>query len=637
MGNVSPELQQAVALHQQGRLDEAELLYKKAIAAAPRDFDALHLLGMLQLQRGRHAEAAQFLAQAVAIDARNPFAFFHLGCAQQELQRLAEAIASYDRAAELKPDFAEAFNNRGNALTALGRRAEALLSFDRAIALKPDFLLAHYNRGNLLRDLGRPAEALAACERALALKPDLVEAWHNRGAVLAELGQYDAALQSYDRALALRPQYAEALSSRGNLLRKMNRHDEALASYGRALALRPDYAAAFTDRGNALSELGRLDEAVADYDRALALDPGQVEALANRGNALRNLLRCREAIASYERALSLDPDNAEAHANLGWTLLLTGDFARGWEEFEWRWRTKQMQAQRRDFVAPLWRGDASLAGKTILLHAEQAFGDTIQFCRYASAVAKLGANVVLEVQPSLQSLLSGLEGVTRVLARGAPLPPFDYHAPLLSLPLALKTELASIPAPIPYLAASGDKEKAWREKLGASKRPRIGLCWSSGNRAHRDLAKRSIPLELLAALRSDLIELISLQKELSPVEAATLAQWGVPHCGDALEDFSDTAALIAAMDLVISIDTGVAHLAGALGKPLWILLAFAPDYRWLLGRDDSPWYPLARLFRQPALDDWPSVVARVARELETWSMSDPHPNPPHRGGREARR
>jgi tetratricopeptide (TPR) repeat protein len=632
---VAETLQQAVALHQQGRLDEAERLYRQAIAAAPRDFDALHLLGMLELQRGRHADATSFLDRAIAIEAGHPFAQFHLACALHELKRLPEAVAHYDRAVALKPDFAEAFNNRGNALRALGRREEALASFDRAVALKPDFLLAQYNRGNLLRDLGRYDAALASCDRALALKPDFVEALHNRGFVLAELKRYAEALASYDRVLALKPDYVEALDSRGNLLRKLDRHDEALASYARALALRPNYAAAFTDRGNALSELGRLGEAIADYDHALALEPDQVEALSNRGNALRNLLRCEDALASYDRAIARDPGNADAHANAGWTRLLLGDFASGWDEFEWRWRTRQMATQRRDFVQPPWRGAEPLAGKTILLHAEQAFGDTILFCRYATEIAKRGATVVLEVQPALQSLLAGLEGADRVIARGQALPEFDYHCPLLSLPLALKTDLASIPARVPYLAADGAKIAAWRARLGPSTRQRVGIAWSSTNRAHSDLAKRSLPLDALASLRNDGVELVSLQKELSPADEATLSQWGdVRHVGDALADFSDTAALIATLDFVISIDTAVAHLAGALGKPVSILLAFAPDWRWLLGRDDSPWYPTARLFRQPAPDDWASVVARVAAELD--ASIAPHPNPPPRGGREGR-
>ena len=619
IADVAPELQQAVALHQQGRLDEAEPLYKKVVAANPRDFDALHLLGMLQLQRGHHAEAAQCLAQAVALGGDNPFAHFHRGCAHQELKQWAEAVASYDRATRLKPDFAEAFNNRANALRALGRHEEALASFDRAVALKPDFLLAHYNRGNLLRDLQRYDAALQSCDRALALKPDFVEALHNRGAVLDALQRYEEALASYDRALALRPNYAEALDSRGNVLRKLKRPDEALASYGRALVLQPNYAAAFSDRGNALSELGRLDEAVADYDRALALQPDQVETLNNRGNALRNLLRCDAALESYARALRLDPNQADAHANAGWTRLLTGDFAQGWQEFEWRWQCRQMLPQRRNFAAPLWRGEEDLAGKTILLHAEQAFGDTIQFCRYATLAAKRGATVLLEVQPALRSLLSGLDGVAQVLPRGAELPPFDIHCPLLSLPLAFRTELATIPASIPYLHADQEKARRWRERLGAADRLRVGIVWSSTNQAHRDFAKRSVSLGAMAALRSDRLQLVSLQKELIEADRALLAEWGdVAHFGDELADFGDTAALIEAMDLVISIDTGVAHLAGAMGKPVWILLAFAPDWRWLLQREDSPWYPTARLFRQPALDDWTRVIPRIARELESW-------------------
>ncbi len=652
MPDVAKDLEQAVRQHRQGRLDEAERLYRQVVDAAPDHFDALHLLGMLELQKGRHAEAAQFLARAVVLNPNDPFAAFHLGCAEQELKRYADSVGRYDTALRLRPDFAEAANNRANALRELGRREDALASFDRAIAAKPDFLLAFYNRGNLLRDLGRQEEALASYDRALALKGDFVEAWvnrgttlnelkryaealasferalslrpgfiealQNRGVALAALGRYDEALASHDQVLAAKPEDTEALNGRGNALRKLKRPEEALASYEHALALRPDHADALNNRGNALRDLGRPQDALASYALALAAKPDFVEALNNKANALRDLGRRDEALACYAQALVLDPDDADAHAGEAMTRLILGDFARGWRDYEWRWKSKQLALAKRDFAQPLWLGQEALAGKTILLHAEQGLGDTIQFCRYASEVARRGAKVILEAPPVLVPLLATLAVVAEVVPTGTSVPAFDFHCPLMSLPLALGTELATIPAPPSYLAADTKQVARWQAALGTRDRPRIGLAWS-GNAAYLDDRRRSIALQSLAPLHSPDWQLISLQKELRREDRQVLAQRpDILPLGEKLGDFGDTAAVIAQLDLVIAVDTAVAHLAGALGKPFWVLLPFAPDWRWLLGRDDSPWYPTARLFRQSSPGDWDGVIARVVAALAGW-------------------
>jgi Flp pilus assembly protein TadD len=433
-----------------------------------------------------------------------------------------------------------------------------------------------------------------------------------RGNVLRHKKSFDAALDSYDRGLALRPDSAEVLCNRGIVLRELKRFDEALASYDRALAIRPDYADALNSRGIVLRELGRLDEALANVDRALAIRPGFAEALTSRGTTLIELKRLDEALASFRRAQAVRPDYADAHWGESFCQLLAGDFGAGWEKYEWRWRTGQ--AALRQFLQPLWLGDQDVAGKTVLLHAEQGNGDTIQFCRYATVLAERGARVVLEVQPALKSLLSCLIGVQQVVATGEPLPEFDFHCPLLSLPLACGTTLQTIPARVPYLTPAPGLVQDWRTRL-ATDGPRIGLAWS-GNKQHGNDRNRSIALRRLAPLLDCGATLVSLQKGPRDDDRAWLAEHPEVLRYSDFPDFADTAALISLLDLVISVDTSVAHLAGAMGKPVWILLpAVGLDWRWLLERDDSPWYPTARLFRQRAIGDWDSVINRVADEL----------------------
>jgi tetratricopeptide (TPR) repeat protein len=542
-------------------------------------------------------------------------ALYLLGIIAGRAGRAHEAIELLSRALSVNPASADAHYNRGVALGELKRNPEALASYERAIALKPDYVDAHYNRGVALGDLERHAEALESYERAIALQPDYAEAHNNRGVALSYLQRHAEALASYERAIALKPAYANAYNDRGVALGELNRLTEALESYERAIALKPDYAEAFNNRGNVLIDLERPAEACASFERALALKPDYAEAYYNRGNALRELHRHVDAVASYERALALRPDYASAHWNLADCCLLLGDFARGWEEYEWRWKLAKREKGRRDFVQPLWLGAQPVKGLTILLHSELGLGDTLLFCRYAKEVATLGAKVVLEVQSPLLPLLVDLEGVTEVLPVGAPLPAFDCHCPLLSLPLAFKTDLCNIPARVPYVRSDPARVGAWQARLGPKSKPRVGLVWSGSVALRND--KRSMALSDMLPLASNRAEWISLQKEVRDADISLLASRAdLRHMGDELKDFADTAALVELMDVVVTVDTSVANLAGAMGKPVWILLPFNPhDWRWMLDREDSPWYPTARLFRQPTVGDWASVIRRVDEEL----------------------
>jgi tetratricopeptide (TPR) repeat protein len=361
---------------------------------------------------------------------------------------------------------------------------------------------------------------------------------------------------------------------------------------------------------------------LANFDRVLALEPKNVNALYNRANVLCELRRFDEAFAAFAATLALDPAHAGAHWNEGLARLLLGDFQAGWEKYEWRWQTESQRHQRRDFAQPLWLGNEPLAGKTILVHAEQGYGDTLQFVRYLPQLAALGAKVVLEVQPNLTSLLAGVKGASQVIPKGASLPPFDMHCPMMSLPLALKTSLNSIPSNIPYLEAPNERLRKWQDRLSPRRGLRVAFAWAGSATHKRDLA-RSIPLAKLQTLfqavhaqNNQTIEWLSVQRDLRDGDAEILKVHShVQQLGPALNDFGDAAAVLSLADLVITVDTAIAHLAGALGRPVWVLLPFSPDFRWLLDREDSPWYSSARLFRQPSMGDWDSVITRVRESI----------------------
>jgi tetratricopeptide (TPR) repeat protein len=600
------------------RFAEAVASYDRALSLRPDDAEVFYNRGNALLALARPGEALASYERALRARPDYAEALSNRGAALAALGRNKEALANYDRLLARHPDHAEALSNRGNALKALGRFDEALASFDRALAVRPDDAQARFNRGVMLHELKRFDLALESYDSALALRPDHAEALSNRGDALRQLGRLEEALASYDRAFAVRPEFAEALSNRGNVLRAMRRFDEALASYDAALRLRPDYPEAWSNRAAMLQALDRLDEALASCDRALALRPDFIEALNNRASVLQELARFDEALASYDHLAAIAPDYAEAQMNRALLLLLTGDFVRGWPAYEWR--RKLPSFVDRGFAQPEWSGQ-DIAGQRLLLHAEQGFGDTIQFVRYAALAAKRGADVIVEVQPQLAQLLGGLFGVKVIAAGRDQLPPFDLHCPLLSLPHLLATPPATIPGGVLYIAAPADRIDAWASRLPVGGM-RVGLAWSG----HRDNVRdheRSIPFARLAPL-FDIpgTRFIGLQKDIRASDTEDFRRCGrVVDLSAGLRDFADTAAVIAQLDLVISVDTSVAHLVGAIGKPFWLLLPRVPDFRWQLGRTTSPWYPTARLFRKGPADTWDTVIAGVAAEIAALAAS----------------
>jgi tetratricopeptide (TPR) repeat protein len=548
--DVQQTMQEAVALHQQGRLREAEKLYARVLKAAPDHVDALHLLGLVKAQSDKMGEAHRLMSAALK---RNP-------------------------------QMPDAWMNLANVLYHLDRDTEALDCLDKALALRPGDLNALENRGNVLSRLGRPQEALAC----------------------------------FKDVLARQPRHGDVLRERGVALAKLGRTDEALTDFDAALALMPGHPGALYNRGNALLDAGRYMEAIASFDRALAVVPAHMPAWNNRGRALQALDRHADAVASFDKAIALDKDYADAHFNRALSLLTRGDLPRGFAEYEWRWKRSGMRDARRTYGKPLWLGDYPLARKTILLTAEQGLGDTIQFARYAPTLAQNGARVVLEVQPELKTLLAGMAGVASCHVRGEALPAYDVYCPLGSLPLALHTDGATIPATIPYLRADEARLAAWRPRIEALPGKRVALAWA-GSAGHANDRNRSLDLAMLETLFDlDGVSFVSVQRELRGDDAERLARHPkVTHLGDDLTDMADTAAICALADLTLSVDTSVAHLAGALGRAAWVMLPFAPDWRWapLHENQANLWYPQARLFRQPALGDWRSVVAAVRAEL----------------------
>jgi len=450
------------------------------------------------------------------------------------------------------------------------------------------------------------------------LTTEAAQALKQRGDLLRQAQRPLEALQSYEQALALKPDFAEALKNRGNALRELGRPAEALASYQQALSVEPDYVDALNNCGVTLQELDRPELAITYYRQALGLKPDAAGTLTNCGVTLQDLGLPAEALAGYQRALQLQPESAAAHLGAGLCYLLLGDFANGWQEYEWRWQTGPFAAFKRACAQPLWLGSSSLAGQTILLHAEQGLGDTVQFCRYVGELAALGAIVLLEVQPTLKNLLAQLPGVAGVYAVGEALPRFDYHCPLLSLPLALRTQLTAIPAQSPYLRADPRKVSDWAARLRTPGKPLIGLAWS-GNLAHVADHHRSIPLAQLAPFFSGPLsgkaDFVGVQTQVRDADRAAMSQFGILDVASELNDFTDTAALLACVDHVITVDTVAAHLAGALGRPTTLMLPYRPDFRWLLKRADSPWYASLELVRQERRGDWSSAITQVTAEL----------------------
>ena len=571
----------AYRLQQEGRLVEAETLYRAVLDVAPEHPGSHHLLGLVEHQLGRHEPALQSIKRAIALNDSEPNYHNNLGTVYRALGRIEEAIACYRHAVGLKPDFAAALNNLGSTLL---------------------------QKGDL-------AQAQRALERALAVKADYAGAWFNLGNVLAARDEHAKAVEHYRRALAIDANHFDALNNLGAALSELDECSEAALCYQRVLALQPANAAAHNNFGRVLAQRDELDAAIAHFKEAIALQPHAIDAHINLGNVLLEKGEAGTAHLSYERALTIDPAHESAHWNDGLALLVQGDLAAGFRR--WRWNV----AASKRFAVPEWRGE-ELNGATILIHAEQGFGDAIHFARYIPMVAARGGRVIFEAPVELHRIFATIDGVDQIVAFGDPLPDFAWHCPLLTLPVVFETTLHNLPDSVPYLGADPEAVADWSRRV-AGPAFKVGLVWA-GRPEHKRDRYRSLSLADLAPLAAiPNVAFYALQKGAAVGEAERAPDgMRLEILSPLLSDFADTAAAIMALDLVITVDTSVAHLAGALGKPVWILHAYAPDWRWLEKRSDSPWYPTAELFRQDSSRRWGPVIADVAAELRALATSD---------------
>jgi len=532
-----------------------------------------------------------------------------------------EAVASYRQLLQVDPDQAEVYVNMGIALRAQGRAGEAAACYKQAIQLKPEFVEAYYNLANVLKEQGRFAEAVENYEQAVRLRPEFSQAHYNLANALRSSGRLADAIESYRRAVRLKSDYVAAYVNLAMTLKDLGRTDDAIDNYKQAIRLKPDYHQAHNNLGIALKELGRLDEAIESYAEAIRLRPGYAETHNNMGIALHARGEHDEALGACERAIELKPDYPQAHWNRSLVLLLKGRFEEGWEEYRWRRKTNLASfAYPHELDKPLWSGEP-FVGKRLLIHYEQGLGDNLQFVRYLPMVKRLGGTVIFETPKSMYSLLQSFNGIDELVQASPDGPPgveFDAYASLMDLPGIFGTTLDTIDAEVPYIHADSEKVEHWRERITGDGF-KVGLVWGgrpTGRNEVLSLQNRSCSLEHFAPL-ADVpgVVLYGLQKGPSAVQAEQLPRQILIHnLGEQFDDFADTAAAIENLDLVISIDTSVAHLAGAMGKQVWLLLKTDADWRWLLDREDSPWYPTMRLFRQRRAGDWAEVLERVAAE-----------------------
>jgi tetratricopeptide (TPR) repeat protein len=611
-------------LLQAGQLAAAEQCGRQALTIEQGHADSLHLMGMLCVASKQYDLAIEWFAMAIRQGPDVTDYFANLAMALERKERFDEAIRSYDRALMLKPDQIEIWLRMADLLARQARFDEAIKSYDRAVTLDNERADIWYRMGELLKQQQRDDEAILSFDQALKVKPDYREAANASGLLYLAAKRYEEALARFTTSVEINPDDAGAFNFLSCCQWPLRRYDDALTNARRAHELAPGNPEITKNVGLILQRFDRQEEALPWFDKALALRADFPSALDDRATTLFALRRIDEAFASIERAVALAPQSPEHRWNRSLLQLLVGNFDQGWQGREWGRKSTLVSFVDRKFTQPRWFGDQPIAGKTILLHSDEGLGDTIQYARYAAMVAKLGARVLLEVEAPLQVLLTGLEGVSLCLSKSAELPDFDLHCPIGGLPLAFRTRLETIPASPSYLPPLPEARlAAWRERLGPHERLRVGLVWS-GNPLHTNDRNRSTSLRQMSAILDDRARFYSLQKDPRPEDKAALQECGhergqergnVIDLTEHLTDFVETAALISQLDLVITVDTSVAHLAAALGRPTWILLPHTPDYRWLLDRDDSPWYPSVRLFRQDERRTYDGAIARVREEL----------------------
>ena len=578
--DIETRVNQAIACHQAGQLQQAEQICQQILDIDPQNAEVFNLFGLIACQAEKYEIAVDLINHALDISPNQPLFLNNLGLALKEQGKIGKAIEVYSQALDIQPESVGIQNNLGVALYKQGKCDKAIETYQRVIQIQPDF----------------------------------AEAYNNLGMVLKKKGELDAAVQVHHQALRVQPDFAEAHRNLGDILQKQGKYDKAIEAYQRAIQIQPNYAAAYNNLGIAWQKQGKLEQAVQIYHKTLIIRPNYPQAYNNLANTLKEQGKLQEAVQAYHKAIEINPDYIDAHKNLGIVLLLQGDFQRGWQEYEWRLKSEDLCVANR--AQTRWDG-SSLRGKTILLYAEQGFGDTIQFIRYVHLLAEYDTEIIVECQSELVQLFKNIGAIKKIIVVGESSPKFDVNASLLSLPGILGTDLNSIPVKTPYLYTKSGSHT----NLETCSEYKVGIVWA-GNLKHPNNNNRSVELQQFSVLFDvEACQFFSLQvgNRRDDIIRYYYSNTIIDLGGD-FSNFSDTAAAILELDLVISVDTAVAHLAGALGKPIWVLLPFMPDWRWLLERENTPWYPTMRLFRQTDTRDWAEALQKVRSELEKMNV-----------------
>lgn len=618
----------AMRQQQAGNLAAAESIYRQVLAAVPDQPDALHMLGLLAMQARKFDLAMQLIDRSIQVNPRQPGYYANRAQLLSMMGRIDEAVAAYRMALSLDPNLLEANYNLGHLLRQQGDIHRAVEHYRAAVNILPASPDLWTSLALALSDARDFPAAADAWRRITLMQPENPDAINNLGNVLQEMGRYDEAIEAYQKALSLRPEYPEAHNNIGNAYLRSGRPEQAVECFRAAVAQRPDYAEAHRGLGNALKNSDRYEEAITAHQESIRLQPNNAEAHSDYGTALHASARFEEAAQQYERAIQLAPDFAAAHFNLGLSLLLRGRFEEGWAKHEWRSKVASHIASHIRFPMPAWNGE-TLDGKRLLIYAEQGFGDMIMAARYLPLAAARGGRIIFICPQEMVTLLGKMPGIDEVVIPQDEFPKVeaDVQRSLMSLPYVFGTTEKTIPAEVPYLHADPERAAQFHSRvLTDDGKLKVGLVWSG--RSFPD-PKRSMTLDVLAPLAQVRnVQLFSLQLGDAAQQIASAPPGlEISDITSDMKDFADTAALIEHLDLIVSIDTATAHLAGAMGKPTWVLLPWVPDWRWMLGREDSPWYPTMKLFRQPTFGNWETPVNRVVEELKKLSRF-PSPGTP---------
>lgn len=606
----------AMSYQAQQHWDKAIEAFKQARVLQPDYYDAIYQMGITEALRGHFEAAVSWFQQAAKLKDQPLDALFQLAQAYRQLGEFHKSIEIFIQLLAIKSDSVEILLNLGYTQKLAGDLAEAIHSYDQALSLAPKEPMIYNMRGVVLVDQGEVGAAIKDYQYALKLKPDFAEVYNNLGIALFEMGKSEEGLEAFGRALQLQKEMIQPYINLATAYEKLNNFAAALSYYDQAIKLEPRNSELYFFKGVSLYKAQQFDAAIENFNAILSGQLSNPNYLTARGAAFYELAQFVQARQDYESALALDPGHATANTNLAFLELLHGDLLEGFARYEWRWLRPDCLGKRPQFQVPEWTGQVPLTDKTLLIFTEQGFGDTLQMLRYLEKAQALASKLILQVDKTLVKLLKhNLPAKVQVVSLQESLPHFDYFCSLQSLPFRFMTSLESIPAKQSYLASNLQRHSYWELQLGVKKQKRIGLVWHTHS-IHPVDAKRCISLDQLLQVLAPSHSYFCLQKEISAEDKAMLATSSIKQFCEKLTDFSETAALCDCMDLIITIDTSVAHLAGALGKPVWLLLPLVPDWRWLLEREDSPWYPSLRLFRQQQRGEWSSVLAAVKLQLE---------------------